>query len=76
MSATTSQQRVNHRAAFSSFGMANKQPVPLSDGTWANAVFANVIVIISELRAMRAVVKRTSLSPTPFIHFAVAAMSW
>ena len=73
---TTLDDGVDDRAAPPGVGMADEQPSFAAHHRWAHVIFHKVIVIISELRAMWAVVKRTSPSPTPFIHFAVAAMSW
>ena len=41
---TTAQQRVNHRAAFASFGMPHKQPIAFSKCAGANRIFDFVVI--------------------------------
>ena len=41
---TTAQQRVDHRATISGLGMANEQPVLLSDCTGPNRILDQIIV--------------------------------
>ena len=40
----TAQQRVNHGAAFASFGMPNEQPVLFSKGAGSNRIFNQVVI--------------------------------